>query len=179
MEDPRRRPSRGFTLVEFMIVLAVAAVLLGTAAPDFSRLLSERAAATQAGQFMAALRFARAEAMKRGQAVGVCASDPAAPGTRCLTGFAGADWRFGWIVFAGADGAVPPAAAAQILRVQQPLARSDGVAGTRRVMEFTAAGFSTDAAGHFLFAAAGGAKPVMVCVSKQGKPRVAPAGVCS
>jgi len=186
MNAPRRGPSRGFTLIEFLIALAVAAVLLGTAAPEFSRTLSERALAMQAQQFLAALRFARSEAMKRGQVVGVCASDPAAPGTSCRTGFGSADWRSGWIVFAADAGAVavPPASGAQILRVQAPLARTGGVSGTRRVMQFTPAGFSTDAAGRFLFeppggAQPGGAKALLVCVSKQGKARLAPAGVCS
>jgi type IV fimbrial biogenesis protein FimT len=186
MHAARRRPSRGFTLIELLVALAIVAMLLGVAAPDFSRTLSERALAAQVHEFMAALRFARAEAMKRGQVVGVCASDPAAPATRCRTGFGSADWRSGWIVFAtGADpGAVPPDAEAQILRIQRPLDRTGGVAGTRRVMKFTAAGFSTDAAGRFLFEPPAGARPdgaqaLLVCVSKQGKARLAPAGVCS
>jgi type IV fimbrial biogenesis protein FimT len=184
MDDSRRRcrrAPRGFTMIEGLVVLAVAAVLLGVAAPDFSRTLSERALAVQASQFMSALRFARSEAVKRGQPVVVCASDAAAPGVRCQPE-GRADWRAGWIVFvdpAGDEGPEP----ARLLRVQQPFARTGGIEGTRSEMTFTAAGFSVNAASHFRFQPPGGAKtggvrPILVCVSKQGRPRVARGEVC-
>jgi type IV fimbrial biogenesis protein FimT len=183
MNTPRRQPLRGFTLIEFLGVLAVAAVLLGAAAPDFSRTLAQHAAASQAIQFMAALRFARSEAVSRGTSVIVCASDSAAPGPlpRCQAK-GPADWRSGWIVFADAGSSGQPATS-DVLRVQQPFERSGGIAGTRSAMRFTPAGFSTDAAGHLRFEPPGGERPggakaVLVCVSKQGKPRVAPGAVC-
>jgi hypothetical protein len=58
------------------------------------------------------------------------------------------------------------------------------VAGTRGSISFTAAGFSTDAASHYLFSPPAGAAPgappaVMVCVSKQGRPRLAGGGDCN
>jgi len=181
MDDARRRAPRGFTLLESLIVVAVAAVLIGAAATDFSRTLSERALAVQASQFMAALRFARSEAMKRGQSVVVCASDPAAPGRRCQPK-GRADWRAGWIVFSDPAGDERPETA-RLLRVQQPFARTGGIEGTRSAIAFTAAGFSVDAASHFKFQAPGdsrpgGTKPLLVCVSKQGRPRLASGVAC-
>ena len=70
-----------------------------------------------------------------------------------------------------------------VLRIQQPLRRTGGVAGTRGSISFTAAGFSTDASSHYLFsppaeAALDAPPPVMVCVSKQGRPRLAGTGGC-
>ena len=178
---PRR--AAGFTMIELMIVLAIVAILLRVAAPGLSRQASARALAAQSSEFMAALRFARAQAQQRGSAVTICASAPAAPPPSCQ-GVHATDWRDGWIVFADHDRRGVPDAQSQLLRVQQPLQRSGGVAGTRGSISFTAAGYSTDASSHFLFSppaeAALDAPPaVMVCVSKQGRPRLASAGACN
>ncbi len=176
------RPARGFTLIELAIVLAIAAILLRVAAPGMSRTVAARALAAQSSEFMAALRFARSEALKRGMVVTVCASVPAGASPACQ-GPRAADWRSGWIVFADRERRGVPEANDPVLRIQQPLLRTGGVAGTRGSISFTAAGFSTDASSHYLFSppaeAAVDAPPaVMVCVSKQGRPRLASAGAC-
>jgi type IV fimbrial biogenesis protein FimT len=175
------RPARGFTLIELAVVLAIVAILLRIAAPGMSRTVAARALAAQSSEFMAALRFARSEALKRGSAVTVCAAVPpgAAPGCQ---GPRAADWRSGWIVFADRERRGVLDEHDPMLRVQQPLLRTGGVAGTRGSISFTAAGFSTDGSSHYLFSApaqAVDAPPaVMVCVSKQGRPRLASAGAC-
>ena len=176
------RPQRGFTVIELAIVLAIVAILVRIAAPGMSRLAAARALAAQSSEFMAALRFARAQALQRGSAVTICASTPGGPPLACQ-GPRAADWRSGWIVFADRDRRGIPDDRSFLLRVQQPLQRSGGVAGTRGSISFTAAGFSTDASSHYLFSppaeAALDAPPaVMVCVSKQGRPRLANAGAC-
>jgi type IV fimbrial biogenesis protein FimT len=177
-----RRAARGFTLIELAIVLAIAAILLRVAAPGMLRTVAARALAAQVSEFMAALRFARSEAIKRGAVVTLCAAAVQAPG--CQSGRY-ADWRSGWIVFvdSGRHGALEPGD--PLLRVQQPLQRSGGVAGTRAAISFTAAGYSADASSHFLFsppaqATTADAPPaLLVCVSKQGRPRLAGAGSCN
>ena len=178
----RRRPSRGFTVIELAVVLAIVAILLRVAAPGLSRATAARALAAQSSEFMAALRFARAQALLRGSAVTVCASAPGGPPLACQ-GARAADWRSGWIVFADRDRRGVPDDRSFLLRVQQPLQRSGGVAGTRGSISFTAAGFSTDASSHYLFspppAAFDAPPPVMVCVSKQGRPRLAGSGECA
>ncbi len=182
---PPRRRSRGFTLIELAIVLVIAALLLRLAAPGMSRTVAARAIATQAAEFMSALRFARSEAVKRGGAGTLCAAVPSPqPGlAACQAAAQAADWRWGWIVFADPGRHGAPSAADQFLRVRQPLAPTGGVAGTRAAISFTAAGYSTDASSHFLFnppAQAVDAPPaLMVCVSKQGRPRLAASGSCS
>ena len=182
MRDPCHRPAPGFTLIELAIVLAIVAILVRVAAPGLSRLAATQALRAQSSEFMAALRFARAQALQRGSAVTICAS---APGDSVLAsqGSRAADWRSGWIVFADRDRRGVPDARSPLLRVQQPLQRSGGVAGTRGSISFTAAGYSTDASSHYLFSppreAARDTPPaVMVCVSKQGRPRLANGGAC-
>jgi type IV fimbrial biogenesis protein FimT len=169
-------------LIELAVVLAIVAILARVAAPGMSRLAATRALAAQASEFMAAMRFARAQALQRGSAVTICASAPDGSALACQGSHA-ADWRGGWIVFADRDRRGVPDEHSPLLRVQQPLQRSGGVAGTRGSISFTAAGYSTDASSHYLFSppveAALDAPPaVMVCVSKQGRPRLASSGAC-
>ena len=180
--DPRHCPAPGFTVIELAIVLAIVAILVRVAAPGLSRLAARQALAAQSSEFMAALRFARAQALQRGSAVTICASAPGGPALACQ-GSQAADWRGGWIVFADRERRGVPDARSPLLRVQQPLQRSGGVAGTRGSISFTAAGYSTDASSHYLFSppaeTAREAPPaVMVCVSKQGRPRLASGGAC-
>ena len=176
-----RPPARGFTLIELAIVLAIVAILLRVAAPGMSRAVAARALAAQSSEFMAALRFARTAALQRGAAVTICASATGVPSPACQ-GPRATDWRAGWIVFADRDRRGMPNANEPLLRVQQPLQISGGVAGTRGSISFTAAGFATDASSHFLFSAPAEAidapPPVMVCVSKQGRPRLSASGAC-
>jgi type IV fimbrial biogenesis protein FimT len=177
-----RSALRGFTLIELAVVLAIVAILLRVATPGLSRAAAARALAAQASEFMAALRFARAQALARGTAVTVCASAPAAVVPSCQD-TRSADWRSGWIVFADRDRRGSPNPHEPLLRVQQALQRSGGVAGTRAGISFTPAGYSTDAASRYVFnppaAAVLDAPPALtVCVSKQGRPRLADRGVC-
>src|SRR5262245_17856388 len=103
MPARRRSPPQGFTLIESAVALAIVVVLVGSAAPALVRLVAARSLAAQAAQFMSALRFARSEAVKRGEGVTLCARDPAVPTPRCQ-GSSTADWRSGWIVFADPAG---------------------------------------------------------------------------
>lgn len=67
----QRRPGSGFSLVELMIVIAVAALIIGLAAPSFSEyIVTQRVRSVQA-QLVTDLQYARSEAAARGRFVGV------------------------------------------------------------------------------------------------------------
>jgi len=88
--------NQGFTLLELLVTLAVAAILLSYGVPSFIDTVRNGRATANANDLITALSFARSEAVKRGARVTVCASDDAAT--------CGGAWTDGWIVIA--DGAV-------------------------------------------------------------------------
>lgn len=91
----------GFTLVELMVTLAVAAILLTLAVPNFRDFLLNNRLTATANDFIAAANLARSEAIKRGRDATICASDTTAANPTC-TGVT--DWGVGWLVWVDADG---------------------------------------------------------------------------
>jgi len=104
--------NQGFSLVELVIALAVAGILLGVAAPNFSDAMRNSKQIVEVNELMGALRFARSEAIKRSTRTAVCARED--------NGTCGADWSNGYITFIdnGATRGVIDADE-QILRVAQ------------------------------------------------------------
>jgi type IV fimbrial biogenesis protein FimT len=66
------RSSRGFTLVELMVTIAILAILATIGLPSFQRLISDYRVSAQANGVQGLLQFARSEAVKRRQPVVVC-----------------------------------------------------------------------------------------------------------
>lgn len=106
----------GFTLVELMVTLVVAAILAMLAAPSFTDLIRNNRLTTQTNYFVTALSTARSEAVKRNQRVVLCKRNAA--GTQCDNAVS---WQSGWLVFedANADGDID--AGDSIIRVFEAL----------------------------------------------------------
>lgn len=81
----RHRPD-GFTLIELMVTIAIAAILLMVAAPSFVTMQRNSELTAAANTLVAGINAARGEAMKRGLNAVVVPTDAA-------------DWRNGWTVF--------------------------------------------------------------------------------
>ncbi|MFK7975904.1 MAG: GspH/FimT family pseudopilin [Halioglobus sp.] len=88
----------GFTLVELMIALVVAAVLMQVVAPGFQKMIKDNHVKSEVFALRAALNTARSEALTRRQRVIVCAGNPA---DGCSA--AGANWVDGFIAFTDPD----------------------------------------------------------------------------
>jgi type IV fimbrial biogenesis protein FimT len=84
-------PNRGFTLVELMVTVAVAAIVIGIAIPSFNSMITNNRSVTIANEFADVLSFARTQAVSRSARISICASNT---GTSCV-----GDWEDGYIVF--------------------------------------------------------------------------------
>jgi len=70
--------SRGFTLTELMVTLAVAAVLIAIAAPSYRDFILDTGMSAEANEFLTTVNFARSEAVKRNVRVTMCRSSDGA-----------------------------------------------------------------------------------------------------
>lgn len=93
----------GFTLIELVVTLVVAAVLITWALPSFKNLIVSNRLVAQTNDLIGAISLARAEAIKRGSTVSVCKSKNGTQcnsSTVCTGGASGTvGWSDGWIVF--------------------------------------------------------------------------------
>lgn len=92
----------GFTIIELMFTIALAAILLAIGVPNFRDFLRNGRMAGQANDLLTGLNLARSEAVKRRAPVTLCAGTTA--GGCSLAG----DFKDGWIVLVDfdSDGAV-------------------------------------------------------------------------
>ena len=138
----RRSGTRGFTLIELMFTIALAAILTALAAPSVQKMLKTNRVQTEASAFVGDLMVARTEAVKRGQNVSVCVSSD---GTNCLTTNT---WQAGWIVFSDPTGACSAATTASpAIRVRKAFAGSDTFASSTSSMAcvtFNREGFTSN-----------------------------------
>lgn len=121
------QPNGGFTLIELAILLALTAILTALAIPAFDTVLKDNRLSTQANDFVAAINFARSEAIRRGERVTLCRRS----GSSCdLSPCATCSWAAGWIVAVDRNGPAgwttpgTPSAAEVLRRYEQPIVNS-------------------------------------------------------
>ena len=89
----------GFTLIELMVVLAIAVFIITSAVPGFQSFIQNNRMTTSTHQFITSINLARSEAVKRGQQVSMCISNNAST----CTGVGTQGWAHGWIIFVDND----------------------------------------------------------------------------
>ncbi len=70
-----RAQAKGFTLIELMIILTIVGVLMALAAPNYRDFVRRNRLTTQSNEFIAAVQFTRAEAIRRNRNVTLSATD--------------------------------------------------------------------------------------------------------
>ena len=94
--------ARGFTLIELVVVLALASILVTIAVPSFRGFFQDSRATTESNLLLSALTLARNSAVTQGVPVSVCAANTSR--TNCAG--SNTDWGQGWLVFT--DGGSTP-----------------------------------------------------------------------
>ncbi len=135
-------------MIELMVVIAIVAILTTLAAPSFKQLIQSNSMSSTVNAFLADLRFARSEAIRRGGSVMMCRSDaPEIADPTCGSGDGpgGNGWVSGWIVFQNLNNGSTRSSDEPLLRVQGPITslnsimeRGGGSSSTK--FKFTATG---------------------------------------
>ena len=90
------RKQQGFTLVELMVVLGVAAILTTVALPGMQNLVLDNRRVAAVNELVASMQLARSESITRNARVTTC---PSTDGVDC----AATTWDSGWLVFVDDD----------------------------------------------------------------------------
>ncbi len=158
-----RRP--GFTLVELLVVVLIAAILMGVAVPAMRNLLQSNQLTTITDGFASALNEARSESAKFGVPV-------------VLTTAGGQDWSSGWTMATAPTGAAPADLPGTLrtgaaLPPNFSLKSNAPLAGT---VTFDPTGRVINGAGEFVVCQAGGppnGKAQMILLAASGRVRIA------
>ena len=129
-----RRASAGFTLLEVMVAVAIAAIVLAVGVPSFSSSLDNQRMTSATNDLVMTMNLAKSEAIKRVAYVTVCKSSD---GLNCT---AGSDWNEGWIVFANDTNANLETVDAddEVLRVFQAIDERIDINATGGIANFLA-----------------------------------------
>lgn len=108
--------SRGFTLLELMITIALLAIILGLAVPSFTTLVQNNRATAQANDLISFLQLARSEALKTNQPMSICPANVTAETLTCAN-----NWSEGWMVYRDGQAAGSDSSSVdEVIRASRP-----------------------------------------------------------
>lgn len=91
----------GFSLLELMVTLGIAAVMSAIAVPSMANLIRDARLSSQTDLLVRSINEARMEAVKRRTNFKLCPSTTPNTATACST--SAGDWVSGWVVIEGAN----------------------------------------------------------------------------
>jgi type IV fimbrial biogenesis protein FimT len=125
------RRMAGFTLIEIMITIGIAAVLMAIGVPSFKYVTNSNRIAAEMNGLLGDLQFARAEAIKEGRTVTACVSTD---GLNCTNS---TSWDQGWIVFSDPTNVGVRDNSEVVLRVQPTFTKADTFTANNNVKAIT------------------------------------------
>ena len=108
-----RERMAGVTLLELLVVIAVAAILMSVATSSYKSITLSSRISGEINGLLGDMQYARSEAIKQGQNVVICVSSD---GVTCMLN--NYNWNQGWIVFVDPTGAKAGGNASLVLRYQ-------------------------------------------------------------
>lgn len=145
--------SNGVTLIELIIVLAIASIIALIGAPSLSKIVKDSRLRLAANSLQNSFALARSTSVARSSNVTICKSSD---GTSCATT---GDWSQGWMIFEdtgtigdSSDDTTTDEDGDQRVRVQQAFDASvsmTGSAGLTNFVSFDANGFTRDASNNY------------------------------
>jgi type IV fimbrial biogenesis protein FimT len=171
----KRSAGAGFTLIELMVVVALAALLQSLALPAFRGFVNSMRLTVAVNSLFTSLLLARSEAIKRNGRAVVCKS---ASGEACVTS---GNWEQGWIVFHDANNNARRDAGEAIVSYQQGTAAPILLTGNSPLasyVSYTPMGQTAYASGAFqagtltvCVASSSSQEARQIIVSSAGRPR--------
>lgn len=145
--------SNGVTLIELIIVLAIASIIALIGAPSLSKIVKDSRLRLAANSLQNSFALARSTSVSRSSNVTICKSSD---GTTCA---AVGDWSQGWMIFEdtgtigdSSDDTTTDVNGDQRVRVQQAFDTTvlmTGSAGLTNFVSFDANGFTRDASNNY------------------------------
>ena len=115
----------GFTLIELMITVAIAAIVMAIGIPSFRETINQNRLTTATNELVGALNLARSEAIKRGVRVTLCPSS----GADCEA----VGYEKGWIVFTDLNNNAKVNDAETVIRIFEKLPEGMSLTGNENV----------------------------------------------
>ncbi|NRB38248.1 MAG: type II transport protein GspH [Pseudomonadales bacterium] len=112
---------RGFTLLELMVVVGIAAILMSIAAPNMQTIIQNGRLVAQFNESVGLLSFVRSEAIKRKAfTITLCGSDDA---YKAIPTCNSSSWEKGWMIFSDSDNdrKLEPALGEELIRIGAPI----------------------------------------------------------
>jgi type IV fimbrial biogenesis protein FimT len=141
--------SKGFTLYEILIVLAITGVLVALAAPGFTETIQKNLMVTQMNELHTSLNHARSEAIKRSTNISICVTKD--NGVTCKdAGKHQHHFHDGWMVFVDINRDGNFNAGDELLRVHNKFPQQDskfGLGDKTVAITFLSSGLAFSGAG--------------------------------